>query len=454
MVLVSIFILIFTRSLDKINLNVDDNFFSNLRLTSDILSSEREEILHDIIKTSDNHLLMVGTVRVSSTNYNGVIVKTDLNGNVVWEKEVVGIEHLEFNTVLESSSSGYIIVGHSYTECQDYYTGGDVTEGGGIVAKFDESGNMEWHFLVGTGSSSVTGTYLSSIVEVDDGQYIAVGSDYSNQSNDEYSSGLLVKFNDNGEIKLTNKYKNNNLFYAYQEIIKTSDGNIVVAGHAFTTEERRFYGESDALLIKYDVDGNIIWEQVFDDFQFDSFNSLIELSDNSLIAVGFAERSEKDPYFINNVPEGLIVKLDEDGNQIWEKHESGYYRFESVIDVRDGNIICVGQYNRPVIVKYNEDGNKLWYTFNKINDSLIIDGGISKIKNIDDEYYALGSLDYSHRDDVRYGISNPKPIIKFSEESQWYYGFYNNYPVVTKIIGYTLSACIFICVFFINKKRD
>jgi len=67
----------------------------------------------DILVTSDNYLLMAGHTTVTDPLHNGRLYKTDLQGNVIFEKEYGGDMHDGFQCVTELPNGNYAMGGYS-----------------------------------------------------------------------------------------------------------------------------------------------------------------------------------------------------------------------------------------------------------------------------------------------------------------------------------------------------
>lgn len=228
-------------------------------------------------------------------------------------------------------------------------------------------------------------------------------------------------------------------YQGYSNMIETSDGNILTVGqYASKNFDLPFSGVSDALIVKYDKDGKIIWKKNYSTSLIDFFSSVVELN-GYYYAAGWVTKKGASFTTATNL---LLVKYDKDGNQIWEKEYSIYGGDTVQAIATDGtNIALVGyassgyasSYYYGYIATVNQDGTLLnlissnktaMYTsitfdgenyivggaysysngkasLNKYSTDLTLQyskeldysGGITKIITATDSYYVVGDSD-------------------------------------------------------------
>jgi len=89
-------------------------------------------------------------------------------------------------------------------------------------------------------------------------------------------------------------------------ITPTKDGGFIVAGCTEALDN----GESRVYLIKIDENGNIIWEHVFSG---ETTYAITPTGDGGFIAAGYTKS------FGNGKSDVYLLKIDEDGNITWEE---------------------------------------------------------------------------------------------------------------------------------------
>ena len=213
-----------------------------------------------------------------------------------------------------------------------------------------------------TSDQSVGGSkddVINSTIQTSDGDYISVGYSYSDQTGDitdhnqdsRYSDCLISKTDQDGNIIFTKLYGGPNLDGLYQ-VIETTDNNFIAAGYtngAGGDVQSNPKGAYDCLLIKFDQDGNIIWDKTYGGSSGEMFFNISATNDGGYVAVGESAFGGGDITDPSNNPivgytDGLIVKFDQAGNQQWNQMFGGsdYDQFNDVIQLQDGSYIAVG----------------------------------------------------------------------------------------------------------------
>jgi hypothetical protein len=146
-------------------------------------------------------------------------------------------------------------------------------------------------------------------------------------------------------------------------------------------------GESDdeAIIAKYDQNGNLLWQKSFGGADHDSFSSVTEVPDG-FIAVGYSSSGSfgnGDLLGINGkggVCDGMVAKFSTTGNLIWAKNfgGAGTEYLNSVTGVPGGFIFtgrtssdsfgngdwvgveAKGNYFDEIVVKFDDAGNVEW----------------------------------------------------------------------------------------------
>ena len=168
-----------------------------------------------LIQTKDGGLVIVG--RTSSHDIYGGgdawLLKTDSEGNELWNKSYGGYSGDTGEDVIQTDDGGYIIAGR-YTPIYEGWA--DV-----CLFKTDGSGNLEWMRHYG-GTDQDSGY---SVTMADDGGYVVSGVRHSGLPD---FTGWVIKTDGNGN-KLWDKVIGGT--YA-NDVVKSNDGNYVVAGYS------------------------------------------------------------------------------------------------------------------------------------------------------------------------------------------------------------------------------
>jgi hypothetical protein len=306
------------------------------------------DIGHDVKETDDGGFIITGYTRSFGTmsGRNVWLVKTDMNGNEVWNNAFGGNDDDEGYSVQQTSDGGYIISGLTKSfgaGAMDVY-----------LIKTDSLGNQEWTRTFG-GTNDEEGY---SVLQTNDGDYIIAGVTSS------FSSGgrdlFLLKIDASGNLSWQKNLGGLSSDGAW-EIQHTSDSGFIIAGWTFS-QGPGFRG--NAWLVKTDSLGNEQWNKVFGGTGVDRGYSIQQTTDGGYILTGFTDS------FGAGLYDMLLIKTDNSGNQEWMKTFGGSGRDYgySVQQTMDGGYIAAGYTlsfgaggDDFYIVKTDANGNQEWF---------------------------------------------------------------------------------------------
>jgi len=279
--------------------------------------------------------------------------------------------------------------------------------------------DVVWKYAFGGNSSE----QFNSAVAVSDG-VVAVGfvdgdnpasGDWTGHTFHDSYDGIIVKFDLNGNVKWKTIFGGDgwDRFYA---VAALSDGYVAV-GTRFGNEANGDWtgiplkGTTDAIIVKFDLNGNVKWKYSFGGKKLDEFHSVAVVSDG-IIAVGqsYCESIDGTGDWSGVTPKGglwdaTIVKFDFAGNVVWKKCFGGIKSeyFKSVVAVSDGFVVFgdmndgsfgTGDWvdftskNRDIVVKFNHSGNVVW----KKNENAYPDCSNGSILAVADGFILAGEV--------------------------------------------------------------
>jgi len=315
------------------------------------------------------------------------LVKTDVDGNMIWEKTFGDYYNEVGHSLQQTSDGGYIVVGGTNSFGVSPYTAKELGQEAPedvYLVKTDADGNEQWTKVFGWRFLDIG----YSVQQTNDGGYIIAGETAGLQGNrtediymgDDGGSGklgltdvYLIKTDSDGNKVWEKTFGGNDTNEVAYSVQQTSDKGYIIAGLTRFTNvghDNYTFFDSDVYLIKTDENGNKVWERKFDSNQpqyyskFDVAYSIQQTSDEGYIIAG-TTKSYQDVY---------LIKTDENGNKVWEKtlsltREFGALQGHSVQQTSDGGYVITGyiDYENEVakggggryifLIKTDENGN-------------------------------------------------------------------------------------------------
>ena len=166
----------------------------------------------------------------------------------------------------------------------------------------------------------------------------------------------LMKISPDGKFEWSKSYGNPGILEQGRDIAKSDDGGFVLIGKAEDPEN----GDEDIIIVKVDEDGNEIWTKTYGSDANETGNAIINFQD------GYA--------FVGNAgnPQGantdiVLSHIDNEGVEVWSRSivtdqaEEG----RGLVATQDGGLAMVGYqgFNSDLLIaKYSANGDSLWTT--------------------------------------------------------------------------------------------
>jgi hypothetical protein len=260
----------------------------------------------------------------------------------VWNVTFGGNKYDIFFVVQQSSDGGFVALGSRDADGWDY--GGDCW-----LVKIDENGNMQWDKTYGGERTD----YGHGILQTNDGGYIisAITESFGAGSGDAW----LIKTDSVGNEEWNRTFGGAKYDTVEKSVIQTIGGGYLIVGSTYSYGA----GQCDGWLIKTDSLGNEEWNKTYGAEGKEHFWEVHETSDQGYIMVGFIQGERRDAW---------VVKTDINGNKEWDKKFGPAHQGLSITQCSDGGYLCLaevkdtvfGGYLNAWMVKMDEDGNEEW----------------------------------------------------------------------------------------------
>lgn len=153
-----------------------------------------------------------------------------------------------------------------------------------------------------------------ALFEVSSGNYIGAGFIKDTSSGQTRNSIAIMGLGNQGELQWTKKYQGNKIEYYTNGFIQRcfykKNNFLYYAGCAVDTAGANF-----GVLIKFDMNGDTLWQKTYrDSTSIDLIPQMVTASvDGGFLITGFFQN------WITNIQQGLILKTDANGNELWRK---------------------------------------------------------------------------------------------------------------------------------------
>ncbi|WP_136468782.1 hypothetical protein [Flagellimonas onchidii] len=345
--------------------NVNDYWLLKLDTEGNLIwnktyGGSKDDRGQSVVQTKDGGYAIVGYAMSDDgdgSNNEGFhdnwILRLDANGNILWEKSFGFSGHDHSYDVVQTDDGGFFFSGfldvtssggEGNTGKGSYLTRHGVGEFWGT--KLDANGNLQWRrYFGGTNNDRSYG-----VVQSDDGGFVLAGSSESDDFDITDPKGSYdfwaLKVSASGVLQWQKSFGGTGIDKAY-DIAKTNDNAYVIVGNTFSTDTdiTKNNGESDVWLIKIDDNGNLIWEKNYGGTLFDAARGVNLTADGGFVIAGNSKSIDVD--VAENLGENdlWIIKTDAQGNAEYQKTFGGSgidFGFDAIQN-DEGSLILVGE---------------------------------------------------------------------------------------------------------------
>jgi len=316
------------------------------------------------------------------------IIKLDAKGNGLWQKTIGGSGQEKLHSVILTSDGGYLLGGSSASYKTitssdgktDLYGKSEDTRGNldYWLVKLKNDGTIEWQKTFG-------GKYadeLKSVTVLENGNYLVGGTSNSPVSGDKTEDNLglndywLIQLDKTGNLvwqKTIGGTQDDNLF----ALTATKDGGFIVGGNSnsetSTTKTKGSAKGSDFWVVKFDIEANMLWQEVYNYGDRDVLTSIIENEDGTFLIGGYAQsEANTNNSLLSKAKKGdkdgindyIALKIKANGEEDWTQTagSKGEEVMKKLLETRDGGYLLTGTSNGKASKDKNNTigGNDFW----------------------------------------------------------------------------------------------
>ena len=411
-------LLFFVQGFIPYQLKAQDSYdLESLFITDRTIGTTRVEFLSKVLVLDNGEVIYAGKSSINGGD-DYWLVKTDLLGDEIWAKTFGGDNTDNLRDILELDNGDLLLVGWSFSGVSGDKTEPAIGVYDGWVIRVDANGNKVWDRTLGTTDPDV----LNSAVELSDGT-ILLGGNIQKINNSDY---WLINLDAQGNV-LWQKTVGGANEDALKKIILLPNDEFLVAGASSSgisgDRTAASKGGTDYWVLKFDHEGNIIWDKAFGGRLSDNLEDMIALSDGSFLLGGSStsdasgDKTEDNRTLstsTSSFDDYWLVKMNDQGDKVWDKTIGGteldYLR--SMLELPDGSMLIGGFSHSPEgaeksenvrgtfppspdywLVRLNDQGDKIWdKTLGGASDDRLATMALTKDGN-----FILGGTSFSSK---------------------------------------------------------
>jgi len=290
-----------------------------------------------ITEAADGSLLIAGVTQSSgTTGIDAHLLAVDGDGTELWSQTYGGPLDEFVGAILPAADGGYFL-GGNIVDPEDFVADAGAPGYGGFegrsnlyLLKVDGEGGQVWSHRQQTEENVLA----SGAVATDDGGILLVASvtHFPEPDNDM----LLMKVDRAGNEVWSRIWDED--VYTPQGLIASSDGGYLITA-AYAPLEGGEEAKEDFLFVHIDGEGKEIWRSTFGDPDTIDYGVVVaEADDGGYVAVG--ERTRNRQTWDTDI---VMVKIDEDGQLVWEQSRTASHTmFSSILAQPGGGFVVAG----------------------------------------------------------------------------------------------------------------
>ncbi|MCF6279013.1 MAG: hypothetical protein L3J14_01560 [Flavobacteriaceae bacterium] len=335
----------------------------------------KNERAQSVIKTNDGGYAVLGFTQSidgditdkTVENFDYWLLKFDSNDILQWSKTYGGSNDERAFKIIQTNDGGYAFVGYSNSNNEDVSTNAGLDDI--WIVKTDASGTIIWEKSHGFSGNDQG----FSIIQTTDNKYLITGvldvtasGGNGNDRSAQHAGGdyWTLKLDTNGD-KIWRRYFGGTLTDSSYDVVSTNDNGFILIGSSDSNDVdiTNNKGTYDFWIVKIDTDGNQVWQKSFGGSQIDEAKSIVKTTDGNYLIVGDSRSSDVDVTNSKGAADIWLIKISDEGNLIWKKSYGGssFDAARHISSTLDGGYIIAGSSrSQDIDVNINQGQNDAW----------------------------------------------------------------------------------------------
>ena len=285
------------------------------------------------------------------------VVGTDADGVKIWDESFGGTDIDTFADLHQTADGGLICGGYSRSGATGNKTSPNYGGNDFWVVRVDPSGNMLWDRSFGGSQED----RLSSLQQTSDGGFILGGFSQSDVGGNKTSPHFgewdywIIRLDADGN-KLWERTFGGAADDTLSQVQQTIDGGFILIGWSTSwpsgNKTSPHYGSGDFWIVRLDANGNKLWEQSAGGNYAEGANSLIQMADGGWLVGGasYSPPGGTKTSLGYGYADYWLVRLSASGALLWDQSFGGSDNdnLQSIHRTADGGVLVFGQSDSPV----------------------------------------------------------------------------------------------------------
>lgn len=304
------------------------------KLFQDTSSIHKYWVCYDIIQSAvDSGYIGLGWYQNNVTTDNGIkYYKLDKNGNILWVRALPEFSSSGAYKIVKSQNGYLITMNYNLSTVMEIDEQGNKLWGKQIVYNVhDTISNTNYQF----GVSNFVRTGTTGYIGVGSYNYLHYFDNFGTPTSTEKRCGLfLVKLDNSGNVLFQKQYPyslfTSTSFYI-RDLVVNSSGDIYLYGNIYDGQAFPPFNSYEGIIVKVDVNGNHQWTNYYSSGTNveDGITSLAIDNNSDILFTGYSR--------ISNVTTGFVCKLNSSGSVLSSKQfPTGYSA--KIFNTNSGNM--------------------------------------------------------------------------------------------------------------------